>query len=85
MRQTLAFALLLFAFGYIVAHLQGCRPEVREAVENAAAVAQYKGLLAECRERGRKAGSYEAYERCASDVDRALCRESSLRCDGGVP
>lgn len=68
----------------------GCTPPeqqvITENVENAAAVAQYKALLAECRERGRAARSMAVYDACADQLDAELCRTSALRCtDGGAP
>ncbi len=54
---------------------------VSTAVENAAAVAQYKSLLAECRQRGKEARSYEVYAACADAVDEELCRRHSVRCE----
>lgn len=69
----------------IIAAMASCRPEQREAVENAAAVAQYEALLDDCKERGKTAGSYAVYEACANAVDRQLCAESGVRCkDGGL-
>jgi hypothetical protein len=69
----------------VLYHCTGCLPgAVADNVENAAAVAQYKALLIDCREQGKAAKSYAVYERCADEVDRMLCRQSSVRCaDGG--
>ena len=84
MRRTLGFAVFLFAVGCLVGHVCGCHPAVVESVENAAAVAQYKALMADCRKKGKAAKDYEVYDACADEVDRMLCRESALRCpDGG--
>lgn len=59
---------------------------ITETVENGAAVAQYKLLLADCRKKGREAGSFAVYEVCANDIDADLCRRKSLRCtDAGAP
>lgn len=77
---VVAFAAMLFAL-----HLcTGCKPEHREPVENAAAVAQYTALLDDCKAKGKDAGSYAVYEACADALDRHLCVESGVRCaDGG--
>jgi hypothetical protein len=62
----------------------GCQPV--PPIENAAAVAQYEGLLEHCRQRGKVAGSFAVYEACADAVDRELCNTRGLRCkDGGAP
>lgn len=82
--RILGLALFLFAVGCVVGHVAGCKPEYREPVENAAAVAQYEALLDDCRKQGKAAKSYQVYEQCADAVDRHLCRESGVRCtDGG--
>lgn len=89
MKEGAGFVIGLFACICILAHCAGCAPPVAqvftETVENAEAVAQYKGLMADCRARGREAGSYAVYEVCADAIDADLCRRKSLRCDGGVP
>lgn len=59
---------------------------ITETVENAAAVAQYKLLLADCKKKGKEAGSYAVYEACADEIDHELCRVRALRCtDAGAP
>jgi hypothetical protein len=78
-----SLAVMAVALCLTLTYCTGCVPEA-VSVENAAAVAQYKLLLVDCRKQGKEAGSYAVYERCADEVDRTLCRESSLRCkDGG--
>jgi len=75
----------------ILAALAGCaspqeQQVITETVENGAAVAQYKLLLADCRKKGREADSYAVYEACANGIDADLCRRKSLRCnDAGAP
>ncbi len=84
-REWAVGMLVLAVILAVLFHLIGCiPPAVTENVENAAAVAQYKVLLADCRERGKEAKSYAVYERCADEVDRMLCAQSAIRClDGG--
>ena len=99
MRRTLGFALFLFAVGCLVGHVCGCHPAVVESVENAAAVAQYKLLLVDCREKGKAtklacvadggtqdhciAEGLAVRDTCADATDAMLCRESALRCTDG--
>ena len=88
--DTVALVLWLLVVGFVVGHCAGCQTSegraATDAVESAAAVARYRGLLDECRARGRDAGSYAVYDACADAVDRLFCRESALRCtDGGAP
>ncbi len=72
--------------------VSGCAPAeqqtITETVENAAAVVQYKGLLADCRKQGKAAGKDRymvVYETCADALDASLCLHGSLRCvDGGA-
>lgn len=89
LKEALVFLVLFCGFVYFILRAWGCSPAeqraVVETVENAAAVTQYKLLLANCRMIGKDAGSYEAYEVCANALDRELCRNSALRCEGGVP
>lgn len=59
-------------------------PAIVTAVENAAAVEQYKRLLDDCRAKGKAANSYAVYETCADAVDAELCRTRSVRCAGGA-
>lgn len=86
MRSTIGFALALFGWGSVFCHCARPSPEAQTAVENAAAVAQYKLLLADCRAKGRAARSLAVYETCADELDADLCRRRALRCtDGGAP
>lgn len=79
-------AVLVVAGAALFAH--GCADPkpTPQNVENAAAVAQYEVLLADCRKQGKTAKSYDVYEACASAVDRKLCAGNGLRCadDGGA-
>lgn len=62
----------------------GCtKPQPAANVENAAAVAQYTGLLEECRQKGKEANSYAVYSQCADTVDAHLCQAHGLRCPEG--
>jgi hypothetical protein len=84
--QFVWLACLVAVAGWIagMASVAGCQPP--PSMENAAAVAQYEGLLEHCRQRGKVAGSYAVYEACADAVDRELCSTHGLRCkDGGAP
>ncbi len=77
------FATGLFLFGARLG--LACHPPGPTEVENAAAVAQYKALLLECRQKGRDHKSFQVYMECADAVDAWLCQKSSLRCaDGGM-
>ena len=83
--EAVALGLGLFAFGCLMHLCAGCK-DVPPAVnpENAAAVAQYEGLLDACKEAGKDAGSYAVYAACADDVDARLCRSTGVLCkDGG--
>lgn len=83
MKETLAFALGGAAIVIALAQCTGCQ-QVVPNLENAAAVAQYKVLLADCRRKGKEADSLAVYVKCADEVDAMLCRESAIRCpDGG--
>jgi hypothetical protein len=83
-RKVLGMVLFLYAVGFVCGHATGCKPPPAESVENAAAVIQYKALLADCRQKGRDHKSYAVYAECADEVDRWLCTTSALRCtDGG--
>lgn len=78
----------LVAAGALIAALVacGCDKSLPPAanVENAAAVAQYELLLADCRAKGKASKSYDVYEDCKDDVNAELCRTAGLRCkDGG--
>jgi len=78
----------ILAVGAIVSSLfMGCSDKLPPAanVENAAAVAQYELLLADCRAKGKTAQNYAVYETCADAVDAELCRAHGLLCkDGGA-
>ncbi len=79
MRETIAFVLAMVgAFGLLVQCQP--KPEVKTAVENAAAVAQYSALLDECRAKGRASNSFAVYQTCADAVDDHLCSQHRLRC-----
>lgn len=84
--KVVAFAAGLFGMG--VANGFACapppEPNIVESMENAAAVAQYKALLGDCRKKGKAANSLAVYETCADEIDHDLCRRRSLRCDGGA-
>lgn len=81
----LAFLGLICALHYCTFCTPPEQQVITESVENATAVAQYKALLADCRARGKDAGSYAVYSACADALDAELCRGSALRCDGGAP
>ena len=86
-RNTIGMALALFGWGCVFCHCSAPPPpQVQTEVENAAAVVQYKLLLADCRKKGRAAKSYDVYETCADALDADLCRRKALRCDdAGAP
>ena len=75
------------AFAMLTLDSMACaRDRVIQGVENAAAVAQYERLLDECKEKGKDAGSYAVYERCADKVDAVLCTHNRVLChDAGGP
>jgi len=69
--------------------LDGCHdqppPEtITETTENAAAVAQYKLLLSDCRKKAVDAGNIAVFDKCADELDAELCRTRALRCLGGA-
>lgn len=70
---------------FILVVLVGCKdPLAPQSIENAAAVAQYEAMLADCRAQGERTHNYEVYAACADAVDHKLCTENGLRCaDGG--
>lgn len=88
-REAAAFCLALFGVLCVLGYCQGCKrppdePAIVETIENAAAVAQYKALLADCRKAAVDAGSIAVFDRCADEVDVELCRTRALRCEGGA-
>ncbi len=88
MIKVAAFAAGLYVAGVVAGF--ACTPAlppegaIVEAIENAAAVAQYKALLAPCRAKAIAAKDPVVFETCADAVDAELCRTKSLRCAGGV-
>ncbi len=82
--KVIAFAVVMYFAGCAVG--LGCVPRepttIIQSIENAAAVAQYKGLLDDCRARGKAAKSYAVYEACADAVDAELCRARGSQCGG---
>jgi hypothetical protein len=87
MKTGIGIGIALFGLACVVLRCAGCHPPAPGTeVENAAAVAQYKALLVDCRARGKAARDYAVYEACADAVDAMLCAQRSLRCtDGGAP
>jgi hypothetical protein len=79
MREALVFILAMVGTVGVLAHCQP-KPEVKTAVENAAAVAQYTALLDQCRAQGRASNSFAVYQACADAVDDHLCSQHRLRC-----
>lgn len=90
MRRTVALVLCLYALGFTVT--EGCstpQPKEPDIIETATVVkihAEYKTLLARCRQLAKAAKSYEVYDACADAVDANFCQYHGLRCvDAGAP